>query len=155
GIGPSLFLEAYGGNSGNNPNYSKNFVGKSSNGTGDNVIGHMQTLNMTGAATGALQFDFAQPLTSANRIMLTVIDYNEDYTISAFQTVGVNFVQVSTAGWVHQTFSGQAGITPDMRWPVWNGANGTLTATGNGLSENLDTLVPDNSFERLVVTKTN
>src|SRR5271169_836202 len=110
---------------------------------------------MTGGSTGSLQFDFAQSLTSADRIMLTDIDFTESYTILAYDKVGVNFVQVSTAGWTNLAYSGETGITPDSRWPIWNGTNGTLTSNApSGLTEELDALIPDNAFDRLVVTKT-
>jgi hypothetical protein len=137
GGGPGLFTEAYGGSTpGNNPIYLRNFVGQTSNGTGDGTAGDVRTLNMTGGSTGSLQFDFAQPLTSADRIMLTDIDFTESYTILAYDKVGVNFVQVSTAGWTNLAYSGETGITPDSRWPNWNGTNGTLTSnTSSGLSE--------------------
>lgn len=150
------FIDVYGGATpGNNPSYLTNFVGQASNGTGDGTLGDLNHLGTTGGSSGALQFDFTQPVTSADRLIFNDIDFNESYMIQAFQKIGTNFVQVSTAGWTNLDYSGHTGITPNSLWPIWNGANGTLTSnTSSGLNSDVNVLIPDASLDRLVVTKT-
>ena len=110
---------------------------------------------MSSESSGALQFDFAQPLTSADRLLFNDIDFNESYIIQAFHKVGTNFVQLSTVGWTNLAYSGQTGIPPNAQWPLWSGASGALTSnTSGGFNSDLNVLIPDALWYRLVVTKT-
>jgi hypothetical protein len=149
------FNDNFGGPTpGNNPVYLTTFVGSAAMGTGDGVAGHVGYLNMTGAATGSLQFDFAQPLTSADRLLFVDTDSNEQYHVEAYALVSSSYVPVSLVGWTYETFSGQTGVTPDSRWPTWNGSTGFLTATSSALNEELSVLTPDQPVSRLVISKT-
>jgi hypothetical protein len=153
----SVYTDAFGGSSpGNNPAYLTNFVGASNNGTGDGTKGHFHNLEMTTNATGTLQFDFAEPLTSYDRILLTDTDQNEQYSLQAYYIDGVVSNQVSFVGWPATNYSGQTGITPDARWPIWNPAQGTLVSggtLGTDLNEELFVLTPAQNISRLIITK--
>jgi len=151
----SLYVDAFGGSSpGNNPWYLTQFVGVTTNGTGDGVAGDIQDLNMTGDSTGSLQFDFQSPLTSHDRILLIDVDGSEQYLLQAYVFNGSSYDQVSLAGWIPQSFSGQMGGLPDSSWPVWDPTAGTLTSgTSGNLNEELFVLTPDRNIDRLVITK--
>lgn len=150
-----LFVDNYGGPTpGNNPSYLTTFVGSAANGTGDGTPGHMEMFQFTGAATGLVQFDFAQPLTSADRLLFVDIDAGEQYQIDAYSLVGGNYVSVGKAGWTYEPFSGQTGITPNNLWPTWDGASGVIAASSSGLNEDLGVLTPDQPVSRVVVSKT-
>lgn len=150
-----LFIDNYGGlTPGNNPSYLTTFVGSVANGTGDGTPGHMEMFQFTGAAIGSFQFDFAQPLSSTDRLLLVDIDAGEQYQIDAFSLVGGNYVPVGKAGWTYEPFSGQTGITPNNLWPTWDGASGVLAASSAGLNEELAVLTPDQPISRLIISKT-
>jgi PEP-CTERM motif len=149
------FVDNFGGPTpGNNPGYLTTFVGSTGNGTGDGTAGHVAFLDMAGTATGSMQFDFAQPITSADRLLFVDPDSTEQYHIEAFTLVGATYVSLSELGWTYETFSGQTGVTPDSRWPTWNPVSGLLTATSSALNEELSVLTPDQLVSRLVISKT-
>jgi len=154
-----LNIDVFGGTSpGNNPVYLTGFLGVSSNGTGDGVAGDFEDLYMTSAASGTLQFDFSQPLTPQDRILLVDVDGVEQYLLQAYAFNGSSYVQeTNLAGWTAQDFSGTTGITPNSSWPVWNPTNGTVSsgASGANLNEELFVLTPDQNISRLVVAKQN
>jgi hypothetical protein len=71
------------------------------------------------------------------------------YLISASSSNQVSFV-----GWPTDDFSGETGIIPDGRWPVWNPAAGILTSgTSQDLNSPLFVLTPAQNINRLVITK--
>jgi hypothetical protein len=145
----------YGGATpGNNPAYLTTFVGSSSNGTGDGAVGHMQLFQTTGSASGSVQFDFAQPLTAASRLLFSDVDSTEQYQLQGYTLVGATYTPVSLAGWTHELFSGSTGVAPDSRWPTWDGVAGTLTATSSALAEDLSVLRVDQPIARLIISKT-
>jgi hypothetical protein len=149
----SLFLENFGGATpGNNPSWVTSFIGNTVQGTGDGIAGNWQML-LPPTSGVVLQFDFAIPLTPADRMMIADVDNTETHRIEAFTRVGNTFTPVSVSGWTHQAFSGQSGITPDARWATWNGVDGTLNGSGNSLNEPLDVLIPNQSVDRVVFTK--
>jgi hypothetical protein len=150
-------IDVFGGTSpGNNPVYLTGFLGVSSNGTGDGVAGDIEDLDMTSTASGALQFDFSDPLTPQDRILLADLDGVEQYLLQAYSFNGSSYVQeTSLSGWTAQDFSGTTGITPNSTWPVWDPTSGTATsgAGGANLNEELFVLTPDEDISRLVVSK--
>ena len=149
------FVDNFGGPTpGNNPDYVTTFVGSTSNGTGNGTAGQVAFLDMAGTATGSMQFDFAQPLTPADRLLFVDIDSTEQYHIEAFSLVSSTYVPLSLLGWTYATFSGQTGVAPDSRWPSWDAVNGLLTATSSALNEELSVLTPDQLISRLVISKT-
>ena len=150
-----MYTNRFGGASpGNNPGYLTSFVGVTNNGTGDGVAGDILTLFGTSSATGALQFDFLSPLTPQDRILLMDVDDSEQYLLQAYVFNGSSYDQVGLTGWIAGDFSGQTGITPDDRWPVWNPAAGTVTSGTNGdVYEELFVLTPAQNINRLVITK--
>ena len=115
----SVTSDVLGGASpGNNPVYLTGYLGVSSNGTGDGVVGDLADLNMTADVTGSLQFDFSIPLTPQDRILLVDVDGLEQYLLQAYAFNGSSYVQeVNLAGWTAQDFSGTTGITPNSSWP--------------------------------------
>ncbi len=145
--------DAFGGPTpGNNPAYLTNFLGLTNNGTGNGTSGDVQELWTTDDATGALQFDFLIPLTPQDRILLTDVDGTEQYLLQAYVVTGSSSNQVSFVGWPMNNFSGETGIIPDTRWPVWNAAAGTLTsATSQDLNSPLFVLTPAQNINRLVL----
>ena len=151
----SLYSDVFGGATpGNNPAYLTNFVGVTSNGTGDGVAGDIKDLCMTSNATGTLQFDFLFPLTPQDRILLIDVDGPESYLLQAYAINGSSSNQVSFVGWNAQDFSGTTGMTPNSQWPVWDPANGTLTSgTSANLDEELFVLTPAQNINRLVISK--
>lgn len=145
-----------GSNPGNNPAYLTQYIGQSSNGTGDGAAGDVGDLNMTTAAAGTLQFDFANGLTPNDRILFVDVDGPEEYLLTAYVLSGTNYVQSSTSGWIAQDFSGTTGEDPNSQWPIWNGGAGTLdSGTSADLDEELVILTPTATVNRLVVTKQN
>jgi hypothetical protein len=149
------FIDNFGGPTpGNNPGYLTTFVGSAGNGTGDGTAGHVAFLDMAGTATGSMQFDFAQPISSADRLLFVDADSTEQYHIEAFSLVSSTYVPISLLGWTYETFSGQTGVTPDSRWPSWDPVNGLITATSSALNEGLSVLTPDQLVSRLVISKT-
>lgn len=150
-----LFTDNFGGSTpGNNPSYLTTFVGSTASGTGDGVVGHMGFLDLGGGATSSAQFDFAQPLTSVDRLLFVDADSTEQYHIEAYALVGASYVPLGLSGWTYEVFSGQTGVVPDSRWPTWNAANGLFTAGTSGLNEELSVLTPDQPVSRLVISKT-
>jgi hypothetical protein len=150
-----LFTDNFGGATpGNNPNYLTGFIGSTVSATGDGTAGHVGFLDLGGGSTSLVQFDFAQPITSVDRLLFVDIDSSEQYHIEAYALVGASYVPLSLGGWTYETFSGQTGVTPDSRWPTWGGANGFLTAGTLGLNEELSVLTPDQPVNRLVISKT-
>lgn len=150
----SLFTDNFGGATpGNNPAYLTSFVGAAASGTGNGQAGYMGFFDLGGAATGSTQFDFAQPLTSADRLLFVDADSTEQYKIEAFGIVDSSYVPLSLGGWIYETFSGQTGVTPDNRWPTWNPGSALLTASTSGLNEELSVLTPDQPVSRLKISK--
>jgi hypothetical protein len=151
----SLFIDNYGGPTpGNNPGYLTSFVGSTAIGTGDGTAGHLELLEMSRFSAGSLQFDFAQPLTSADRLLFVDADSAEQYHLETYALVSSTYIPLNLLGWRYETFSGQTGVTPDSRWPTWNPVGGLLTATSSALNEELSVLTPDQLVSRLVITKT-
>jgi hypothetical protein len=151
----ALFTDNFGGATpGNNPSYLTSFVGSTVSWTGDGTAGHVGFLDFGGGATSSAQFDFSQPLTSADRLLFVDADSTEQYHVEAYALVGASYVPLSLGGWTYETFSGQTGVTPDSRWPTWNAASGLLTAGTSGLNEELSVLTPDQQVSRLVISKT-
>jgi hypothetical protein len=141
---------------GNNPAYLTNFVGVSNNGTGDGIAGDVVDLNMTSDVTGTLQFDFLHGLTPQDRILLVDVDGPEEYLLQAYVFNGSSNVQVSTEGWTGQDFSGTTGITPNSMWPNWNPNTGIVSSgTSENLDEELFVLTPNQTINRLVISKQN
>ncbi len=155
----SLYADNYGGSTpGNNPGYLTTFVGATANGTGSGTAGGFSLLETNyGAPYLSLQYDFAQPLTSADRILVADTDNAEQYQVQAYRLVNGAYQAVSLAGWVHESFSGQTGTTPNASWPIWDPTTGTLTSNTGGaghlLNEPLDVLTPDQPVDRIVFTK--
>jgi hypothetical protein len=109
---------------------------------------------MTKNSTGTLQFDFSEPLTSQDRILLTDTDQNEQYSLQAYFINGSVSNQVSFVGWPADDFSGQTGINPNANWPFWNPATGSLVSGYHGdLNEELFVLTPAQNINRLVISK--
>jgi hypothetical protein len=150
-----LFNDNFGGSTpGNNPTYLTTFVGSTVSGTGNGTPGYMGFLDFGSGAASSAQFDFAQPLTSADRILLVDADFSEQYRIEAYALVGAAYVPLGLGGWIYETFSGQTGVTPDSHWPTWDAANGLLTAGSSSFNEELSVLTPDQPVSRLVISKT-
>ncbi len=150
-----LYVDSFGGAySADNPWYVTQFVGSTNNGTGDGVMGNVQGLGMTWAATGSLQCDFLAALSHRDRILLVDIDGDEQYVLQAFVLEGSSYNSLSLTGWVSQGFSGTTGSPTNWSWPVWDPAAATLTSgTWGNLYENLVILTPDRNLDRLVITK--
>ena len=141
---------------GNNPGYITSFLGSPTTGTGTGTAGTFGLLGGDGTdATASLEIDFSVPLTLNSHIMFGDVDTTEQYQIQAYSLVDGTYVQLSLAGWAHNSFSGQTGITPNASWATWNPSNGTLTApAGNPqLNSPLDVLTPDHGIDRIVVSK--
>jgi hypothetical protein len=145
------YIDVYGGATpGNNPDYLRDFVGSTTEGTGDGQAGHHLFLTMSSASTGAIQFDFAQPLNSSDRILFSDVDYFEQYSLQAFAPGGA---ALDFSGWTYEAFSGQTGVLPDSRWPTWDPVNRLLTAGTSTLNEEVVVFTPDQSVSRLIITK--
>ncbi len=151
----AVTYDTFGGSSSaNNPAYLANFVGAASNGTGDGTAGDLADLDMTSDASGAVQFDFAIPMTPLDRILVVDVDGPEQYLFQASFVNETFDMPVSTAGWAGQPFAGTVGSPPDSRWPTWNASAGTLVSgTSENINEELFVLTPNQNFNRLVVTK--
>ena len=155
----SVYTDHYGGSTpGNNPGYLTSFVGTTSTGTGDGTAGGFELLETNfGAPNLSLRYDFAQPLTSVDRILIADTDNDEQYQVQAYRLVNGAYQAVSLTGWIHESFSGQTGTTPDATWPSWDPATGILTSNaggvGHNLNEPLDVLTPDQPVDRIVFTK--
>ena len=157
GSGTTLVNNAFGGATpGNNPSYITTYLGSPAAGSGTGTAGTFGLLGGdTADATASLQFTFATPLTSYSHLMLVDVDTTEQYQIKAYSLIDGTYVQLSLAGWTHNSYSGQTGITPNASWAVWNAANGTLTAPAGDpqLNSPLDVLTPDENVDRIVVSK--
>jgi hypothetical protein len=139
---------------GNNPAFLTGFIGPAANGTGNGTAGTLATSELSAIGNAGVQYDFAQPLTSADRFLVEDVDLTEQYLIRAFVRSGANYVQVPLTGWVHQALTGGTGVQPDSRWPTWDPAAGTLTGTNSGnLSEPVDAFTPDQPIDRVVFTR--
>jgi hypothetical protein len=153
-----LFTDSFGagnsGGAGNNPAYFANFVGCSSNNTGDGIAGDM-TLLQVGAQLPSVQFDFADPLTTADHIIIGGADNNEEYQIQAYTLSDGTYTPASLTGWTVEEFSGQTGITPDSTWPTFDASNGDLISNANGanLNEPLTVLTPDQPIDQITFTQ--
>jgi hypothetical protein len=151
----SIYTDTFTGSPGNNPAYLSNFLGSSTNGTGNGNPGALSFLESCFCAN-TLQFDFSQPLTAGDRIVIADIDFNEKIQISAFSLVGADYVPVSLAGWLEQSFTGMTGTLPNSTWASWNASNGLFTAgSASNLNEPLNVLVPDQAISRVVFSKFN
>lgn len=147
---PDLYDEEFGGSSpGNNPSWITGFVGSEAHGTGDGIAGRWRMLEPSRNAN-QLQFDFAIPLVAGDRLLVADVDNTESYQFQAYVRIGGNYVEQSVTSWTHALYSGQTGMMPDERWPVWN--NGFLTASGDVLTEPLDVLTIDRTIDRIVFT---
>jgi hypothetical protein len=150
---PDLYDEEFGGFApGNNPDWITEFVGDPLKGTGDGTAGVWRMLEPSRSAA-VLQFDFAMPLVAGDRMMIADVDNTEMYRIQAYAQAGSggDFLPVSANGWLRENFSGQTGIPPDERWPVWT-TDGYLTATGTALFEPLVVLTFDQRIDRITFT---
>ena len=158
-VNSDVYMDNYGGSTpGNNPSYLTTFVGATANGTGSGAAGGFDLLETNlGGTNLSLQYDFAQPLTSVDRIIVADVDNDEQYQVQAYRLVNGEYEAVSLAGWVHESFSGQTGTTPDATRASWDPATGTLTSNaggaGHNLNEPLDILTPDQPVDRIVFTK--
>ncbi|HVM47117.1 MAG TPA: putative Ig domain-containing protein [Candidatus Acidoferrum sp.] len=155
----SVYLDTFGGDSpGNNPSWLTGFVGITNNATGDGIPGDINDLEMDmDDDTASLQFDFLSHLGPNDRILLADVDGDEAYQIKAYTVdASSHYTAVSLSGWVGQQYSGSTGQLPDSTWPIWNAAAGTLTSgtSGDELDEEVFVLVPNQSIDRLVITKT-
>jgi hypothetical protein len=152
----SIYQENFGGPTpGNNPSYVTDFVGSPLNGTGNGVPGVILTLE-TGfdAERTSLQFDFAQPLTPADRFLIADIDNNEQYQIEAFVQNELVYQSVDLTGWTHESLTGQTGVLPDSRWAIWYPQIGLLDSNAGGnINEPLDALTPDQDIDRITITE--
>ena len=147
---PDLYDETFGDpNPGTNPVWVTTFVGSEAQGTGDGAPGSWRMLEPSRNAN-QMQFDFSLPLIAGDRLLVADVDNTERYQFQAYVRVGGNYIEQSVAGWTHAPYSGQTGITPDERWPIWN--NGFLTASGSVLTEPLDVLTIDQTIDRIVFT---
>ncbi len=152
GLSISRFMEEFtSGGASNNPSYLTTFTGASSNYTGDSLTSHLDTMVFKNRT---LQFDFAQPLTSAQRLLVFDTDFNEVVTIQAFTKVGNVYTPVSLLGWTHETFSGMETIAPNSKWATWNASLGRLTGSGLSAKEPINALTPDQSIDRIIITST-
>ena len=139
----------------NNPVYISNFIGATTNGTGDGTAGGISFLQPQSGA--AVQYDFAIPFDVDDRLFIVDTDVSEEYTITAFTASGGVYTQVPLTGWIHQGYSGRTNQLPDSSWPIWNpiGAGpraGTLTASSDApLTEPLDVFTPDRAISRIVI----
>ena len=152
----SIYSETYGGPTpGNNPSYVTNFIGVATNGTGDGTAGKMSLLETTLAAVDcSFQFDFVIPLTPKDHFLLSDVDAGEKYSLQAYLKAGSTYQLVSLTNWTCQFCSGQTGLLPNGSWPIWDAANGTLTASSSaGLNEPLVILTPDRTIDRVVLNK--
>ena len=141
---------------GNNPGYITSFLGSPITGTGTGTAGTFGLLGGDGTdATASLEIDFSVPLMLNSHIMFGDVDTTEQYQIQAYSLVDGTYVQLSLAGWTHNSFSGQTGITPNANWATWDPSNGTLTASAGNpqLNSPLDVLTPDQNVDRLVISK--
>ena len=152
-----LVNNAFGGaNPGNNPGYITSFLGSPATGTGTGTAGTFGLLGGDGTdATASFEIDFSVPLTLNSHLMFGDVDTTEQYQVQAYSLVDGTYVQLSLAGWTHNSFSGQTGTTPNASWATWDPSNGTLTApAGNPqLNSPLDVLTPNQSVDRLVISK--
>jgi len=150
----SIFQEVFsvGGTNINNPAFLTNFVGLAANGTGDGNPSRLKCLETALSGSVLLEFDFAIPLTSADRLVIADVDTGEEYGILAsFQGSSL-----FPSNWVYTAYSGGTTQLPDSSWPVWDSNQGTLTAatTGN-LFEPLSVLAPKLSMDRVVISRFN
>ena len=158
-VNNSLYTDNFGGTTpGNNPGYLTTFVGATASGTGSGTAGGLTLLETNlGGTNLSLQYDFAQPLTSVDRILIADTDNDEQYQVQAYRLVNGAYQAVSLAGWVHESFSGQTSTTPNASSASWDPTTGTLTSNaggaGHNLNEPLDVLTPDQPVDRIVFTK--
>jgi hypothetical protein len=142
---------------GNNPGYLYGFEGSSANGTGNGDTGTVRFLRTDHDSTNStLDFQFAQPLTPLDRLVIEDVDSNERYHITAYVRNGTSYQAMSMANWVHQNYSGRMGVKPDDRWASWDGATGMLDDSSNGadLDNPVTVLQPDQPIDRVVIDKT-
>jgi hypothetical protein len=151
----SLYLETFGGTrAANNPAYVTNFIGNSTDYTGDGTAGSIRTMETAmGAVTNRFQFDFSLPLTPLDHLLIADVENNEQYVIEAYILRGGTHQQVGLARWQHQNFAGQTGMAPDSNWARWDGTNGTLTGVSGSYNEPLTVLTPDQLIDRVVISK--
>jgi hypothetical protein len=150
----SIYQEVFGGlgPGNNNPAYLTNFIGLAANGTGDGIAGHIKFIEGELGGTMVLQFDFAVPLTSYDRFLITDVDLGEAYRIQAFSAGQ----PLDLTGWSYAAYSGEGTQPPDDSWPIWSVAttNGTLAANTSGsLTEPLSVLTPNHLVDRVVITR--
>jgi hypothetical protein len=105
-----------------------------------------------------IQFDFAIPVTSADRILIGDVDHSEAYTVQAFTLSGATYTAVNLSGWTEQNISGQTGVLPNSSWASWtvspDGLTGSFSAnTGGELNEPYGVLTPNQSIDRIIFTK--
>ena len=142
---------------GNNPGYLVAYLGSSDNGTGTSTVGDFDFLQThEGTPFTSLQFDFARPLGTGDRIIVADVDTTEEYQVKAYHLVSGSYQALSLTGWKHEQFSGQTGISPDSTFSTWDPSAGTLTSNANSgnLNEPLDVFTPDKPVDRLVITQT-
>lgn len=153
----SIYTDNYAGTTpANNPDYLTGFQGNSAQGTGDGTLGHLSLLESSYNGPNSLQFDFSNPLTPADKIVIADIDYSEQIKITAYHWTGSSYVLLPLTDWTEQNFSGQTGITPNATWAAWDASLGLFTAnTSNNLNEPLNVLTPSENVDRLVFTKLN
>ena len=148
----SLFQEAFAGlgPNNNNPAFITNFIGVTANGTGNGSFGRIECFQSSSSSM-ALQFDFAVPLTSSDRILIVDADLSEKYGVQAYFAGQ----PLDLSGWSYAGYSGEESRLPDATWPVWsvNTTQGTLTASSSGLSEPLSVLAPNQSVDRVIITR--
>ena len=100
----SLFVEAFAGlgPNNNNPAFITNFIGLNANGTGDgSVVGRIECFQSSSSSM-ALQFDFAVPLTSSDRILIADVDLSEKYGVQAYFAGQ----PLDLSGWSYAGYSG-------------------------------------------------
>ena len=151
-----IYVDAFGGASpGNNPAYLTNYLRFTTNGTGDGIRGDLELLETPFSSTGcSLRFDFLSPLTPKDHIPMADADFSEQYIVQAFFFDGLRYRTVSCQDWSYQSCSGQMGVLPDARWPIWNGTSGTWNAVvSTNVNEPLGILTPTRSIDRVVFTK--
>jgi hypothetical protein len=149
------YIDSFGGVYGSeNPSYITNFVGATSNGTGDGMPGDLEDIQTSLGLT--IEFDFASRLTPNDHLFLIDCDWVEQYHIQAFIKSGTNYAAESLVNWKVQNFPGSTGEIPNKTFPLWDGTNGLLVSqTSNlNLNEPLTVFTPDQTVDRVIVSQT-